>query len=94
MLGADVPLADIAPAVARLAPDVIALTATMPDSAERLDAAIDYLSAVTAARHIPVVLGGAAVSFELAATWNAAVCSDVSTVVETVDALSQRAPLN
>jgi methanogenic corrinoid protein MtbC1 len=92
MLGADVPLADIAPAVARLAPDIIALTATMPDSAERLDATIDYLSA--AARHIPVVLGGTAVSFEVAATWNAAVCRDVSTVVETVDALSQRAPLN
>jgi methanogenic corrinoid protein MtbC1 len=94
MLGADVPLADVAPAVARLAPDVIAFSATMPDSAERLDAAIDYLSAVEAARHIPVVLGGSGVSFELAATWNAAVCADVSTVVETVDALSQRAPLN
>jgi MerR family transcriptional regulator, light-induced transcriptional regulator len=94
MLGADVPLTDIAPAVSRLAPDVIALTATMPDSAERLDAAIDYLSTGGAARHIPVVLGGAAVSFEVAATWNAAVCRDVSTVVETVDGLAQRAPLN
>jgi methanogenic corrinoid protein MtbC1 len=92
MLGADVPLSDIAPAVARLDPDIIALTATMPDSAERLDAAIDYLSA--SERHIPVVLGGAAVSFEVAATWNAAVCRDVSTVVETVDALSERARLN
>lgn len=92
MLGADVPLADIGTAAARHAADVVAFTATMPDSAERLDAAIDYLSAARPGTSI--LLGGAAVSFELAATWNAAVCPDVSTVVATVDALVHHAPLN
>ena len=43
MLGADVPLEDIAQAAARHGADIVALTATMPDSAERLDAAIDHL---------------------------------------------------
>ena len=43
--------------------DVVALTATMADSAERVDAALDYLRAVHP-RH-PVVLGGRAITFEL-----------------------------
>ena len=34
------------------------------------------------------------VPFEVAATWSAAVCPDVSTVVETADALVHHAPLN
>ncbi len=92
LLGADVPLADIGIAAARNHADVVAFTATMPDSAERLDAAIDYLRAVRP--ETEVVLGGSAVSFELAATWNAAVCPDVSSVVATVDALVHHAPLN
>jgi methanogenic corrinoid protein MtbC1 len=45
LLGADVPIADIAMAAVRHDADIIAFTATMPDSAERLDAAIDYLNA-------------------------------------------------
>jgi methanogenic corrinoid protein MtbC1 len=92
LLGADVPLTDIAQAAVRHAADVVAFTATMPDSAERLDAAIDFLSC--SRPDTAILLGGAAVTFELAATWNAACCPDVSTVVETVDALMQRAPLN
>jgi methanogenic corrinoid protein MtbC1 len=92
MLGADVPLVDIAAAAVRHAAQVVALTATMPDSAERLDAAMDYLRAAHPAGAI--LLGGAAVSFELAATWGATVCPDVSTVVEAVDALVRRAPFN
>jgi methanogenic corrinoid protein MtbC1 len=92
LLGADVPLADIAMAAVRHDVDIVAFTATMPDSAERLDAAIDYLR--SARPQTEVVLGGCAVSFELAATWNAAVCPDVSSVVTTVDALVHHAPLN
>ena len=46
LLGADVPLTDIAVAVTRHAADVVAMTATMADSVERVDAAIDYLRAV------------------------------------------------
>ena len=92
LLGADVPLSDIVMAAARHDADVVAFTATMPDSAERLDAAMDYLSA--ARPSTAIVLGGGAVSFELASTWNAAVCLDVSTVVATVDALVHHAPLN
>ncbi len=38
MLGADVPLADIAAAVTRHQADIVALTATMADSVERVDA--------------------------------------------------------
>ena len=92
LLGADVPLVDIALAAARRDAQVMAFTATMPESAERLDAAIDYLRN---ARHpAGIVLGGAAVSFELAATWGVAVCPDVSTVVECVDALVKHAPFN
>jgi methanogenic corrinoid protein MtbC1 len=92
LLGADVPLADIAMAAVRHDADVVAFTATMPDSAERLDAAIDYLRSTRP--EIEVLLGGGAVSFELAATWNAVACPDVSSVVATVDALVHHAPLN
>jgi methanogenic corrinoid protein MtbC1 len=92
MLGADVPLADIVPAAIRHSPDVIAFSATMAETNERLDAAIDHLR--TSAVGVGIVLGGAAVSFELAATWNAPACRDVSTVVETVDALVHHAPHN
>ena len=92
MLGADVPLSDIAVAASRHAVDVIAFTATMAESAERLDAAIDYLRG--AHHRGAILLGGTGVSFEVAASWGATVCADLSTVVETVDALAQRAPLN
>jgi MerR family transcriptional regulator, light-induced transcriptional regulator len=92
ILGADVPLADVAPAVARYAPDVVAMTATMPASGERLDAAMDYLRA--ARPDTGILLGGPGASFEIAAAWNASVCADLSTVVETVDALVAHAPLN
>lgn len=92
LLGADVPLSDIARAVSRHAADVVAFTATMPESAERLDAAIDYLRG--ARLDTPILLGGAGVSFEVAASWGATVCADVTTVVDSVDALMQRAPLN
>lgn len=92
MLGADVPLADIAAAVARHEADIVALTATMADSVERVDAALDYLRAVHP--RVAIVLGGSAVTFELGAAWSASVCPDVSSVVESVDALVHRAPLN
>ena len=92
MLGADVPLEDIAHAAIHHGADVVAITATMPDSAERLDAAIDHLRC--SARHCAILLGGASVSFEIAATWGATVCPDVSNVVEAADALVHHAPLN
>jgi MerR family transcriptional regulator, light-induced transcriptional regulator len=92
MLGADVPLGDIARAAAHHGADIVALTATMPDSAERLDAAIDHLRG--SARACGVLLGGTGVPFEVAAGWGATVCPDVSTVVESADALVHRAPLN
>jgi hypothetical protein len=40
------------------------------------------------------VIGGAAVTFELGASWGATMCADVSTAVACVDALVQRAPFN
>ena len=92
LLGADVPLTDIATAVNRHAADVVAMTATMANSVERVDAALDYLRHVHPL--IPIVLGGSAITFELGAAWSASVCPDVSSVVECVDALDHRAPLN
>jgi methanogenic corrinoid protein MtbC1 len=92
LLGADVPLTDIAVAASRHAADIVAMTATMPNSVERVDAALDYLRAVHP--DISVLLGGRAISFELGAAWSATVCPDVSSVVESADALTHRAPLN
>ena len=92
LLGADVPLTDIAVAVTRHEADIVAMTATMADSAERVDAALDYLRAVHP--DITVVLGGRAITFELGAAWSASVCPDVSSVVECVDGLMYHAPLN
>ena len=67
-------------------PDVIAFSATMDETNEVLDAAIDHLRM---SKHgAGVVLGGTAVSFEVAATWNAPVCRDVSNVFETVSTRS------
>jgi hypothetical protein len=64
----------------------------MPESAERLDAAIDYLRAARPA--CGILLGGSGVPFQVAAGWGAAVCTDVSDAVSSVDALVHRAPLN
>jgi methanogenic corrinoid protein MtbC1 len=91
-LGADVPLADVAMAVTRHSCDIVAMTATMADSVERIDAALDYLRHVHSG--VSIVLGGSAITFELGATWSASVCPDVSNVVEVVDALVHHAPLN
>jgi methanogenic corrinoid protein MtbC1 len=92
MLGGDVPLADVGLAAARHAAEVVCFTATMPETAERLDAAIDYLRG--ARPGCAVLLGGSAVPFEVAAGWGATMCADVSSTVESVDALVHRAPLN
>jgi methanogenic corrinoid protein MtbC1 len=92
MLGADVPLPDIAVAATRHTVDTVAITATMPDSVERVDAALDYLRAVHP--DISILLGGSGITFELGAAWSASVCPDVSEVVESVDALMYHAPLN
>jgi methanogenic corrinoid protein MtbC1 len=92
MLGADVPLADVGRAAARHEAEVVCFTATMPETGERIDAAIDYLRG--ARPGCAVLLGGSAVPFEVAAGWGATMCADVSSTVESVDALVHRAPLN
>jgi methanogenic corrinoid protein MtbC1 len=92
MLGADVPLDDIGRAAARHAAEVVCFTATMEETAERLDAAIDYLRG--ARPGCAVLLGGSAVPYEVAAGWGATVCEDVSGAVESVDALVHRASHN
>ena len=65
----------------------------MADSAERVDAALDYLRAVAPGDRGPARRQRRC-TFELGAAWSAAVCPDVSSVVEAVDALMHRAPLN
>ena len=92
MLGADVPLGDIRPAARRYAVDVVCFTATMAETAEQVDAAIDHLR--SDGLDVGVVIGGTAVPFELGAAWGAKVCADVSSAVECVDALVQHAPHN
>jgi methanogenic corrinoid protein MtbC1 len=92
LLGADVPLVDLAQTVGAHRIDVVAMTATLAQSAERVDAAIDYLRAVP--NSVGILLGGQAISFELGALWHATVCQDLGRVVGSVDALVQRAPFN
>jgi methanogenic corrinoid protein MtbC1 len=92
MLGADVPLVDVGRMASKVAAEVVCFTATMPETAERLDASIDCLRG--ARPGCGILLGGSSVPYEVAAGWGASVCADVSNTVESVDALLHRAPLN
>jgi MerR family transcriptional regulator, light-induced transcriptional regulator len=92
MLGADVPLAAIAPAVERHRPAVVGFTATMPGTGQRLQAAIAAVRA--AAPTIGVIAGGAAPPASLASVAGVSVCRHVGDAVETTDALLHRARLN
>jgi len=91
-LGADVPTSELATIVTDLEPAVFALTATMPETGERVPAAVD---AVLGARSdVGLILGGASAPQGLARSPRVVVERSVAAVVEAADGLVRRARLN
>jgi len=92
MLGADVPLEALAESAARHEPEVICLSATMPDASDRLTIAMHEIQ-----RSWPgagYVLGGRGISSRLRPRPGIQLCRRVSDAVETTDALLKRADFN
>lgn len=92
MLGADVPVELLGDAARRHQPDVICLTATMPGGSDQVLIAIHEIQ-----RRWPgaaFVVGGRDVSQRMRPRPGIAVCRRVSEVVESVDAMVQRADMN
>jgi len=92
MLGADVPVDQLAAAARRLRPDVICLSATMPGGADQVLVAIHEIqqSWPTAG----YVIGGRDLTARLRSRPGIDVCEHVSQAVESVDAMVKRADLN
>jgi len=92
MLGPDVPQGALAEAAARHEPDVVCMTATMPDVSDRV------MLAIHAVEHgLPgagYVIGGKGLSARLRPRPGMHVCRRVSEVVEAADAVVKRAELN
>jgi methanogenic corrinoid protein MtbC1 len=92
MLGADVPQGALAEAAARHEPDVVCMTATMPDVSDRVMLAIHEVQ-----RGWPgagYVIGGRGLSTRLRPRPGMHVCRRVSEVVDAADAVVKRAELN
>jgi methanogenic corrinoid protein MtbC1 len=92
MLGPDVPSGALAEAAVRHRPDVVCLTATMPDASDRVLLAIHAVE-----RSWPgagYVVGGRGVSPRLRPRPGIHVCKRVSEIVEAADAVLKRAELN
>ena len=92
MLGADVPLEDLAGAVERHRPVVVGLTATLPATAALLPDAVAGVR--SSDPHLSVLLGGPATEHLTRPLVGVAVCRHVTEVVEVVDALVLRATSN
>lgn len=91
-LGADVPVAAIAAAVARHRPAVIGFTTATVLTAVHLPAAFAAVREV--APDIGILVGGQGADPQISAGWDALVCRHVADAVEQVDALVQRAGRN
>lgn len=92
MLGPDVPQGALAEAAARHEPDVVCMTATMPDVSDRVMLAIHEVE-----RGWPgagYVIGGNGLSARLRPRPGMHVCRRVSEVVDAADAVVKRAELN
>jgi methanogenic corrinoid protein MtbC1 len=92
MLGPDVPPGALAEAAVRHEPELICLTATMPDVSDRVMLAIHEVE-----RGWPAagwVIGGRGLSARLRPRPGIHVCRRVSEVVEAADAVVKRADLN
>jgi methanogenic corrinoid protein MtbC1 len=92
MLGPDVPLEAMAEAACRHEPEVICLTATMPDAGDRVTLAICEIE--RGYRGAGFIVGGRGLSVRLRPRPGIQVCRRVSEVVEAADAIIKRAELN
>ena len=92
MLGADVPLDVLADAASRHQADVICLTATMPGGSDRVLVAMHEVQLERP--DATFVVGGRDVATRMRSRPGVAVCRRVSEVVESVDAMVQRADMN
>jgi MerR family transcriptional regulator, light-induced transcriptional regulator len=91
-LGADVPTSALPGIVAEHMPDLFALTATMPESGDRVPGALDTV--VQTAPEIGLILGGAGVPPGLGLAPRVRVLESVADVVDAADALVRRVGLN
>ncbi len=92
MLGADVPAEALVGSVLRHRPDVICMSATMPEvSARIVDSIVQVHAACPGAQF---VIGGRGLASQLRSRPGVGICQRVSEVVETVDAQVKRAELN
>jgi methanogenic corrinoid protein MtbC1 len=92
MLGPDVPAGALAEAAARHEPQVVCMTATMPDASDRLMIAVHEIGRSWAGAGY--LLGGRGISRRLRPMPGIHVCKRVSDAVEAADALVKRAELN
>jgi 5-methyltetrahydrofolate--homocysteine methyltransferase len=92
MLGPDVPFDALAESARRHEPDVVCMTATMPDASDRLMLAIHEVQ--RGRPQAGFVVGGRGVSPRLRPRPGIQVCTRVSEVVEAADAVMKRADLN
>jgi methanogenic corrinoid protein MtbC1 len=91
-LGADVPTDALPTIVADFEPTVFALSATMPENAERVRAAVEVLTGVPGG--LGLILGGASIPPDLELSAQVVVEPTVAGVVEAADGLVRRARLN
>lgn len=92
MLGPDVPADALAEAACRHEPEVICMTATMPDVSDRVTIAIREIE--RGWRGAGYIVGGSGLSARLRPRPGIHVCRRVSEVVEAADAVVKRAELN
>jgi methanogenic corrinoid protein MtbC1 len=92
MLGPDVPPDALAEAACRHEPEVICMTATMPDASDRVAIAIREIE--RGWKGAGYVVGGSGLSARLRPRPGIHVCRRVSEVVDAADAIVKRADLN
>jgi methanogenic corrinoid protein MtbC1 len=91
-LGADLPIAEVAAAVARHRPSVVGLTTAGPCSAVNVPPAIEAIRRANPGTGI--VVGGRGADDRLATGPDVVVCRHVADAVDNVDALVKRAGHN
>jgi methanogenic corrinoid protein MtbC1 len=92
MLGADLPVAAVAAAVARHRPAVAGFTAATPETAVRLPATVAAVRAASPGTGI--LVGGRGVGLGLVAGGDVSICRHVADAVGQADALVQRSAFN
>jgi methanogenic corrinoid protein MtbC1 len=92
MLGPDVPGDAIAEAACRHEPEVIGLTATMPDASDRISLAIREIE--RGWQGAGYIVGGRGLSARIRPQPGIHICRRVSEAVEAADAIVKRAELN